>query len=92
MLTGRVILGIGGESLKVAQFTIVYIWFRGQELNYAMGLTLGISQLGSVINGWIVPSIADDHNIGTALLIGFIVCCVSLLAALILSYLDKKAD
>lgn len=43
MLSGRVVLGLGGESLKVAQYTIIYIWFRGPELNYAMGLALGIT-------------------------------------------------
>jgi len=92
MMIGRIIFGFGGESLKVAQYTIIYIWFRGQELNYAMGLTLGISHFGSVFSSWIVPQIEQEHNLGTALLVGWIICLVSLLAALILCYLDKKAD
>lgn len=57
-----------------------------------MGLTLGISQFGSVINGWIIPQVQEEHGLGTALLIGFIVCGVSLFAALILCYLDRRAD
>jgi MFS family permease len=93
MLTGRVVFGLGGESLKVAQYTIVYHWFEGQEMNYAMGLTLGISQFGTVVNGWVTPQVFhDSDSIGTALLVGFLICCVSLLAAFMIVCLDRKAN
>jgi len=92
MIAGRVIFGLGGESLQVAQCTIVSVWFRGQELNFAMGLTLSISQLGSVVNGWILPSLFEDYGLGAALLVGFIVCLIAFLAAYLLCYLDRRAD
>ena len=60
MIAGRVIFGLGGESLSVAQSAIVSKWFKGKELAMALGLNISISRLGSVINGMIVPKIYDN--------------------------------
>ena len=60
MIAGRVIFGLGGESLSVAQSAIVSKWFKGKELAMALGLNISISRLGSVINGMIVPKIYDS--------------------------------
>jgi MFS family permease len=38
MLAGRVIFGFGGETLSVAQSSIVSAWFKGSELAFALGL------------------------------------------------------
>jgi nitrate/nitrite transporter NarK len=51
---------LGGESLSVAQSSIVSIWFRGKELAMALGLNMSFSRLGSVVNGFILPSIYND--------------------------------
>lgn len=59
MLAGRVVFGMGGESMQVAQSSIISLWFKGKELAFALGLNLSIARLGSVINGFIVPSIYD---------------------------------
>jgi MFS family permease len=55
MLAGRVVFGMGGESMQVAQSSIISLWFKGKELAFALGLNLSIARLGSVINGVIVP-------------------------------------
>lgn len=55
MLAGRVVFGMGGESMQVAQSSIISLWFKGKELAFALGLNLSIGRLGSVINGIIVP-------------------------------------
>ena len=55
MLAGRVLFGLGGESMSVAQSAIVSQWFKGKELAMALGLNLSISRLGSVINGIVIP-------------------------------------
>lgn len=91
-IAGRAVFGLGGECLKVAQYTIISIWFMGQELNFAMALTIGISQFASVINGWVLPEIFEDHGLGDALMVGLIVCVVSLLAGYMLCFLDSRAD
>ncbi len=47
MATGRLIFGLGAESLIVAVTTAVAKWFRGKELSFAFGINLTISRLGS---------------------------------------------
>ena len=55
MLTGRVIFGLGGESMSVAQSAIVAAWFKGKELAFAYGFNMSVSRLGSVICSSTVP-------------------------------------
>lgn len=59
MLAGRVVFGMGGESMQVAQSSIISVWFKGKELAFALGLNLSIGRLGSVINGIVVPEVFD---------------------------------
>lgn len=47
MATGRLIFGLGAESLIVAVTTVIAKWFRGKELSFAFGLNLTIARLGS---------------------------------------------
>jgi len=47
MATGRLIFGMGAESLIVAVTAALARWFRGKELSFAFGINLTISRLGS---------------------------------------------
>jgi MFS family permease len=47
MAAGRLIFGLGAESLIVAVTTILARWFKGKELSFAFGLNLTIARLGS---------------------------------------------
>jgi MFS family permease len=47
MATGRLIFGLGAESLIVAVTTATAKWFRGKELSFAFGINLMIARLGS---------------------------------------------
>lgn len=47
MATGRLIFGLGAESLIVAVTTIIARWFKGKELSFAFGLNLTIARLGT---------------------------------------------
>jgi len=47
MATGRLIFGLGAESLIVAVTTAIAKWFRGKELSFAFGVNLTIARLGS---------------------------------------------
>ena len=46
MLVGRVLLGIGVESLGVAQTTFITSWFKGKECAFAIGFNLCVARLG----------------------------------------------
>jgi len=47
MATGRLIFGIGAESLIVAVTTAIAKWFRGKELSFAFGINLMIARFGT---------------------------------------------
>jgi MFS family permease len=92
MLVGRTIFGIGGESMNVAQSAIVTVWFKGKELAFALGVNLTVSRLGSVINANVTPGVCNNHGIGAALFVGFLICVFSLINAIGLVLIDRKAE
>ena len=47
MATGRLIFGLGAESMIVAITTIMARWFKGKELSFAFGLNLTVARAGS---------------------------------------------
>jgi len=49
MAVGRLIFGLGAESLIVAVTTAVAKWFRGKELSFAFGINLMISRAGTLL-------------------------------------------
>lgn len=98
---GRFIFGIGGESLAVAQNTYAVLWFKEKELNLVFGLQLSMARIGSTVNMNLMEPVYDlvdsqisDHNktLGISLFIASVTCVFSMACALILAYLDKRAE
>ncbi|XP_053566072.1 major facilitator superfamily domain-containing protein 1 isoform X2 [Bombina bombina] len=102
MEVGRLVFGIGGESLAVAQNTYAVSWFKGKELNLVFGLQLSMARVGSTVNmnvmGLVYARIQDligstgHTTLGVTLMIGAVTCVFSLTCALVLAYLDKRAE
>jgi len=92
MLIGRVVFGLGGESMSVAQSAIVTVWFKGKELAMALGVNLSVSRLGSVINANTVPPLYADYSLGFALLVGSLICVYSFVNAIGLVSIDLWAE
>uniref|UniRef100_A0A8C2G1B9 Lysosomal dipeptide transporter MFSD1 n=1 Tax=Cyprinus carpio TaxID=7962 RepID=A0A8C2G1B9_CYPCA len=96
------LFSIGGESLAVAQNTYVVNWFKGKELNLVFGLQLSMARLGSTVNmnviGWVYGRIqamlgsAGHTTLGVTLMIAASTCLFSLICALILGFLDRRAE
>ncbi len=49
MASGRLVFGLGAESMIVAVTTIIARWFKGKELSFAFGLNLTIARFGSFL-------------------------------------------
>ncbi|NWF50427.1 MAG: MFS transporter [Ignavibacteriaceae bacterium] len=49
MVAGRLIFGLGAESMIVAITTIIARWFKGKKLSFAFGLNLTVARLGSFL-------------------------------------------
>ena len=93
MATGRLIFGMGAESLIVAVTTAIAKWFRGKELSFAFGINLTITRMGT----WLAqnsPSWAGSaySNWQTPWLIGvgFVTLCV--LGPLVYFILEARAE
>ncbi|XP_030372170.1 major facilitator superfamily domain-containing protein 1 [Scaptodrosophila lebanonensis] len=100
MIMGRFIFGIGAESLAVAQNSYAVLWFKGKELNMVFGLQLSVARFGSTVNFWVmqpiykyVSNFYHDHTaLGVVLLLATLTCIMSLICALILGWMDKRAE
>uniref|UniRef100_A0A671LLF9 Lysosomal dipeptide transporter MFSD1 n=1 Tax=Sinocyclocheilus anshuiensis TaxID=1608454 RepID=A0A671LLF9_9TELE len=98
----RDLFSIGGESLAVAQNTYAVNWFKGKELNLVFGLQLSMARVGSTVNmnviGWVYSRIqavmgsAGHTTLGITLMIAASTCLFSLICALILGFLDRRAE
>lgn len=49
MAAGRLVFGLGAESMIVAITTVIARWFKGKELSFAFGLNLTLARLGSFL-------------------------------------------
>ncbi len=47
MAIGRLVFGLGAESMIVAVTTVIGRWFKGRQLSFAFGLNLTLARLGS---------------------------------------------
>ncbi|MEJ5286563.1 MAG: putative MFS-type transporter [Candidatus Kapaibacterium sp.] len=92
MAAGRLIFGLGAESLIVSITTTLAKWFKGKELSFAFGLNLTIARLGSfaALNS---PTWAKSFydNWQGPLLISFVASLVSVIAVLTYYFLDVWA-
>lgn len=92
MLLGRTFYGFGGESICVAQSTMLSQWFGGEEVALAFGVSLAVSRLGSVFNNLVSPFVANSVSTPFALWVGVIVNAASVCAGVAIGYIDRKAS
>lgn len=89
MVFARVVFGLGGESLSVAQSAFVARWFtNGRGLALAFGITVSFSRVGSSFNFLFSPMIASNHGIDTSVMMGMFACIFSLVSCFVLVACD----
>lgn len=92
MLTSRIIFGIGGESLSVAQSAYLARWFKGSRgMALAFGITLSFARVGSSFNFLFSPKIAEAKGVDFAALVGVFTCLISLVSCIVLTVADIHA-
>ncbi|KDO31136.1 hypothetical protein SPRG_04274 [Saprolegnia parasitica CBS 223.65] len=92
MLAGRVVFGVGGETISVAQATLLSLWFPSNELAFTNGVLLCMSKLASTLNNALSPLLAETYGSTSALWVGAMLCGLSLCAALLLAPIDATAQ
>nr|AAW25795.1 SJCHGC00668 protein [Schistosoma japonicum] len=101
MYFSRLIFGIGGESLAVAQNTYSTEWFPSNELNLVFGLQISMSRIGSTVNMVTMQplnkavgkhfGIHTNQQLGASLLIASVTCLFSTICAVIMLLFTKRA-
>lgn len=93
MATGRLVFGLGAESLIVAVTTAIAKWFKGKELSFAFGINLTIARLGSfaALNS---PSWASEYYADwqAALMISVVFGVVCVAGAIMYWLLESNAE
>lgn len=90
MLIGRLIFGLGAESIYVAADTVCLIWFKGKTLALAMGFTSAAGRLAEIFTfNTIAPFSQYYGTYRAGLWLAFFVCIGSLLFGFIMCTLDK---
>lgn len=89
MLVGRVMFGLGGESLEVASATVVTDWFKGRGLALAFGINLSSARIATSSQDNLSPLIAGASSAPYAAWFGFVLCILSFVCGLVLIQMDK---
>lgn len=89
---GRLIFGMGSESLVVAQSAILARWFTGKELALSFGIALTVSRLGTLFTFNTEALLAERFDASFALWVAAGLCFLSLLGNLVYNAMDKKAE
>eukprot|EP00005_Dracoamoeba_jomungandri_P008997 CAMPEP_0174263070 /NCGR_PEP_ID=MMETSP0439-20130205/17053_1 /TAXON_ID=0 /ORGANISM="Stereomyxa ramosa, Strain Chinc5" /LENGTH=533 /DNA_ID=CAMNT_0015348203 /DNA_START=130 /DNA_END=1731 /DNA_ORIENTATION=- len=93
-LVGRLIFGLGGENLTVAQNTYTAKWFGGEDgrdLALAFGLVLSFARIGSSVNFVVTPYLSAV-GVPLAVWFGAGTCFLSFCCCLVLGIIDFIGD
>ncbi len=89
---GRILFGMGSESMIVAQSAITARWFHGKELALAFGITLTIARLGTLFSFNTEQLLANRFGWRGALWIAAALCLASLACNWIYTLMDQHAE
>lgn len=93
MVLGRLLFALTGENISVSQSTIISKWFRQKELAFAFGSSIIAVRLGGMANNIVTPRIAHSTNSAWfPCFLGVLTCIVSFIFALVVIWMDYKAD
>lgn len=95
MMVGRLIFGIGSESLTIVQLSILTRWFSTSHnfpsLAVSMAMANCISSLGTVGAYDLIPVLGSKHVHKSLYILGFLPCVMSLFATFVLIFLEWYA-
>jgi len=90
-VAGRFIFGLGGESLIVAQTSILSKWFTGKQLGLSFGFSLSFGMMGSMFAYWILPTVAEMIGFRLAFWFSVGMCVISFFFNVLCVWMDARA-
>ena len=102
MCIGRFFFGVGAENLFVAQSKYAGRWFKGRKISIIVSVMFTFTRLGSTLDFNLTQPIYntlsskydlnDNLCLSLSYTLGFCVCIVSLMSAILLAVVDKSAE
>ncbi len=92
LYAGRLVFGMGSESLVIAQCAILARWFTGKELALSFGIALTVSRLGTLFAFNTEALLDQRYGFRAALWVAAGLCALSLGGNLAYNLLDRKAE
>ena len=92
MLFGRFLFGIGSESHALVETPLIYSYFKGKELAFALALHLSMARAGSSLNDYLtyITYKESDDNIAFAMSVGVIILFLSWLGLIGLIIIHRR--
>ncbi|KYQ99839.1 major facilitator superfamily domain-containing protein 1 [Tieghemostelium lacteum] len=88
-ILGRLIYGVGGETIYIVAFAYVSVWFFGRkDFALAFSTVNTVGRLAGAIDLSVTTDIADHFSLPVTIWIGTFLCLFSFVAGLVLSYLE----
>jgi MFS family permease len=102
-LTGRLIFGMGMQSMIFVQVAFIKDWFVGKNLNFALGVINSLPLCGEIINAYAAPAFYQEHaakihcdkcfkGYGFAFYMGMVLVITCFCIVLIVIAIDYKAQ
>lgn len=88
MVLGRILFGLGAETLIVVQNKVTSKWFKDKELAFAFALNLAICRLGTAAALICSPIIAVSSGLNSSLWLAAIIMLTGFLAFIFYMYFD----
>ena len=63
MIVGRIIFGIGTESMYIGQVAITAVWFLDYELPFAISMINSLPLLGGISAGVVIPRVFQKQMV-----------------------------
>ena len=89
----RAILGVGNQSLNMAQAVFVVKWLVGKELSMSFGVIISTTLMSIALDANTQPGIVQiSHSLDLAVWIAFLFCLLSLIFVFLVIRIDRRRD
>jgi len=92
MVLGRILFGLGAETVNVVISKMIVKWFKGKELALAFGINLAIARFGTAAALIISPKLVESADLSTASWFGAVLVIIAILVMMVYWLVDLKFD
>jgi len=89
MILGRIIYGIGGDSLLVSQWAYILEYFHGDRVGLASGILQMFTGISESANLYFSPRIVEGFGLSKAFIFTSFLCILAFIARISLTFMER---